>query len=274
LDSKLQRWVYSDSRFADTELVKLKRVRVDAWRTSLAETPVEIGKNRSKHQTKARSASSVNRDITPLRSSLNHAHDCGDVTTDLAWRIALRPTKNVDGRRNVYLDREQRRRLIASAASDVAVFLRGLALLPLRPGALAALDVRHFDKRLGVLTIGKDDKSGGDRRIKLPDSTAEFFVTQSRSKLPAAPLFCRSDGVRWNKDSWKGPIKEAAHKAELPETTTAYAMRHSTITDLVTGGLDLLSVAQISGTSVAMIERHYGHLNADRAAAALAGLAL
>lgn len=70
------------------------------------------------------------------------------------------------------------------------------------------------------------------------------------------------------------PIKEAARAADLPDSTTAYAMRHSTLTNLVTGGLDLLSVAQISGTSVAMIERHYGHLNADRAAAALAGLTL
>ena len=37
---------------------------------------------------------------------------------------------------------------------------------------------------------------------------------------------------------------------------------------------DLLTVAQLSGTSVAMIERHYGHLRADHAAAALATLAL
>ncbi len=51
-------------------------------------------------------------------------------------------------------------------------------------------------------------------------------------------------------------------------------MRHSVITDLVTGGLDLLTVAQLSGTSVAMIEKHYGHLRADHAAAALAGLTL
>jgi hypothetical protein len=38
----------------------------------------------------------------------------------------------------------------------------------------------------------------------------------------------------------------------------------------VTGGLDLLTVAQISGTSVAMIERHYGALRANVAATALA----
>jgi site-specific recombinase XerD len=62
--------------------------------------------------------------------------------------------------------------------------------------------------------------------------------------------------------------------AKLPDAITAYAMRHSAITDLVTVGLDLLTIAQLSGTSVAMIEKHYGHLQADRAADALAKLAL
>ena len=37
-------------------------------------------------------------------------------------------------------------------------------------------------------------------------------------------------------------------------------------------GLDLLTTAQLSGTSVAMIEKHYGHLQSQRAADALAAL--
>jgi len=126
---------------------------------------------------------------------------------------------------------------------------------------------------LGVLTIGKD-KAGRDRKIKLPPQTAAFFAGQSRDKLPTAPLLARAGGKPWDKDAWKKPVKAAAKAAELPDTVTAYAMRHSAITDLVTGGLDLLTVAQLSGTSVAMIERHYGHLRADHAAAALATLAL
>ena len=80
--------------------------------------------------------------------------------------------------------------------------------------------------------------------------------------------------MAWNKDAWKHPVKAAAGAAKLPEGTTAYTLRHSTITDLVHGGLDLLTVAQISGTSVRMIEKNYGHLRGDVAADALAKLAL
>ena len=56
---------------------------------------------------------------------------------------------------------------------------------------------------------------------------------------------------------------------------TAYALRHSTITDLIAlHRLDTLTVAQLSGTSLAMIEKHYGHLLRDHAAKALASLTL
>lgn len=269
---RFTRWVYAE-KFADIELTKLTRKHVDAWRQKLAKAPVVVNPHADKPATRKRSPSSVNRDMTALRAALNLAHDNGAVTNNMAWRVALRPIENADGRRDAYLDRDQRTAMIGHATPDVAQFLRALSLVPLRPGALASLTVASFDKRLGVLTIGKD-KAGRDRRIKLPPRTAGFFADQSKDKLPTAPLLSRADGKEWDKDAWKKPVKAAAKAAGLSDAITAYAMRHSVITDLVTGGLDLLTVAQLSGTSVAMIERHYGHLRADHAAAALAGLAL
>jgi hypothetical protein len=41
----------------------------------------------------------------------------------------------------------------------------------------------------------------------------------------------------------------------------------------VTDGLDLFTVAQVSGTSIAMIEAHYGHLQQEHARSALERLA-
>lgn len=84
----------------------------------------------------------------------------------------------------------------------------------------------------------------------------------------------RINGMAWNKDSWKHPIAEAVKAAGLPAEATAYTLRHSTITDLVTAGLPLLTIAQISGTSAEMIERHYGHLASDAAVKALSELAI
>lgn len=266
---RFRRWVEPDP-VARIVLSKLTREHVKTFRRRLIDAPVTVNKG---CDTRARAKDSINRDMTALRAALNYAMADGLVTTDFSWREALKPIKDAGRRRDNYLDRMQRRALINHAPDDLAEFLSGLALLPLRPGALAQLSVADFDSRLSMLRIGKD-KAGKDRKIKLPPATAELFATSARSKLPTAPLLSRADGKAWNKDAWKGPVKEAVHAAELPPETTAYTLRHSTITDLVHDGLDLLTVAQISGTSVAMIEKHYGHLRSDVAAHALAKLAL
>ena len=270
--ARFKRWV-NDDKIGIHALPKLTRKAVEDWRNRLARAPVLTNPYSDKTKTRARSPSSLNRDMAALRAALNSAHDHGDVTNDMAWRVALRAVENADGRRDSYLDRKQRALLISKSGADVGVFLRGLSLVPLRPGALASLTVGQLNNKLGVLTVGKD-KAGRDRKIKLPPETAKFFAEHTKDKLPTAPLLARADGAVWNKDSWKKPIKAAALAAGLTNQVSAYTIRHSVITDLVTNGLDLLTVAQLSGTSVIMIEKHYGHHRADHAAKALAGLAL
>lgn len=269
LAARYRRWVQPDP-IQGIELVKLTREHLNGFRRRMAATPVRINKA---GETRDRSKDSVNRDVAAVRAALNHAFADRMVTSDFAWREPLKAFKNVSRRRGLYLDREQRRNFIRHAPDDLAAFLRGLSMLPLRPGALADLKVEDFDRRLSVLKIGKD-KSGQDRRIKLPQATAQLFENAAGDRPPTAPLLARADGQAWNKDSWKGPLKAAALGAGLPVATTAYTLRHSVISDLVHGGLDLLTVAQISGTSVAMIEKHYGHLRSEVAADALAKLAL
>lgn len=270
---RFARSVYGDA-IAKVQVAKLSKAQVRNWRTRLEATPSLVAKNpKGKPIYRPRSASTVNRDIVPLRAALNLALDHGDALNDQAWRVALRPTKKADGRRNVFLDKVQRRALLEYLPDDVRAFARGLCLLPLRPGALAALVAGDFDARRGELVIGRD-KAGEGRAILVEGETLAMLKAQVKSKLPAAPMFARADGAAWKAYMWKDGIKAAAKKAKLPPGVVAYTLRHSTITDLVQSGLDLLTVAQVSGTSVAMIEKHYGHLQRNRAAQALAGLAL
>jgi len=268
-EKRFATYVLNDPRLASTDLTKLTPAHFEKWRAALKATPSRSGPNRGK----LRTDSTLNRDITPFRAAMNLAYADGLVTSDFAWRAKLRPIEQADQKRELYLDRTQRRRFIAKAAPDIAAFLQGLSLLPLRPGALAGLTVGSYNKRLKVLKIGHD-KAGKDRSIKLPPATAAVFDKASANKLPTAPLLSRADGKAWNKDAWKGPVKEAATAAKLPAGTTAYTLRHSVISDLVHDGLDLVTVAQVSGTSVKMIEKHYAHLRQTVAVDALARLVL
>lgn len=272
-NGRFKRWIYTDKRLTSTPLLKLSAGQLTDWRTKLVMAPV-IPQDKSQEPTGTRSLSTVNRDMTAFKAALNLALEDGYASSATAWENKLRPTKDADGRRDVYLDIEQRRALIAKSPDDLAGLLRALSLVPLRPGAMASLTVGDYDRRLGVLRIGKD-KSGKDRKITLPAATAAFFAGHTQNKLPTAPLIAQSNGKAWDKDAWKGPFKTAALAAGLPPKATTYALRHSTITDLIAlHRLDTLTVAQLAATSLAMIEKHYGHLLADHATKALSSLVL
>lgn len=268
-----RRHVYDDP-IARVKLDKLRRHHLKEWRKRLEETPALVSRNKEgRKRTKPRSKSTINRDMVPVRAALGQVLVPGAPNTDAAWQEALKPHKGADKQRNIYLDHAERKALLDATDAEAAPFVRALCLLPLRPGATANLCVGDFDKRTRTLTIGKD-KNGRPRQITLPVTAAEFLEKQSKSKLPASPLFSRGDGRAWNKDAWKHPIKDAVNAAKLSKTVSAYTLRHSVITDLIRAGLPALTVAQLSGTSVIMIERHYGHLVRDDAEHALALLAL
>ena len=271
--SRFGRYVYSDP-IAKVKLEKLRRSHVAAWRARLEATPALVSRRKKGDPvTRDRSPATLNRDMAVLRTALGRILAVGAPNTEAAWQEPLKPVKNAVMRRTLYLNRDQRRALVQAVSADAQPFVRALCLLPIRPGAVAALTAGSFDKRTAELTIGKD-KAGNGRRIIVPAAAAHLFATAVKDKLPTARLFMRANGKAWDKETWNDPIASAAKAADLPPAVTAYTLRHSTITDLVSAGLPLLTVAQISGTSAAMIERHYGHLNSAAATEALAGLAL
>ncbi|WP_051237495.1 tyrosine-type recombinase/integrase [Ottowia thiooxydans] len=270
---RFNRWVFDDKRLERLPLTKITPRVLDDWRSKLAGT-LAMPQDKAKEATRKRSAASLNRDMSNLKAALNLALADGYITSSTAWDTKLRPVEAASGKREVYLDHAQRQKLVRHAASDIGTFIRAMSALPLRPGALAARTVADFEPRLKNLRIG-NDKNGKPRTIPLPKETADFIAGQCKNKLPAAPIFARADGAAWNKDSWKGPMRDAVTAAELPSGATAYSLRHSTITDLISAhGLDLLTVAKLADTSLPMIEKHYGHLRQAHAANALAALAI
>ena len=268
---RFRRYVYADP-IAKVKLDKLRRRHLKEWRERLEAQPALVSRRKEGDPVhRERALSTVNRDMAAFRAALAKVLSPGAPNTEAAWQEALKTAPNASGRRTLYLDRGQRRKLVDNTDATAAPFVRALCLLPLRPGALAALTAGDFDSRTSELSIGKD-KTGKHRRIQLPPVAAKLFAAQAKNKLPGAPLFMRPNGKAWDKDSWKLPIAAAVTEAGLPGDATAYTLRHSTITDLVSEGLPLLTIAQISGTSAEMIERHYGHLASNAAVNALSAL--
>jgi site-specific recombinase XerD len=252
-----------DDPIGRVKVNKLVKRHLEEWTKRVLERKDKKGKQMSR--------ASFNRNITALRAALNLAHEDGEVASDLAWKKALRRLDKADKRRELYLDRAARRKLISKASKEVRAFLTALTMAPMRPGELASLRVENLDASQRVLRVsGKT----GERKIPLGNDAFVHFKTCVKNKLPSAWLVSRGDGSCWDRFAWRDQIREAVKAAKLPAATCAYTLRHSAITDLVMGGLDLFTVAKIAGTSIVMIEKHYGHLQQERARSALDGLAL
>lgn len=255
--ARFERLVYYDP-IATIDLAKLKNTQVNAWKKRVL--------------AKGGTRGSFNRNATAFRAALNMAWKDGRVTSNLAWVKELAPFEQADGRRDTYLPVADRRKLIEKAARDAQPFIRALALLPLRPGDVAKLTVGDFNAKDLILTVPAGKTKS--RKIPLSGEPLAHVRANTKNKLPAAPLFSKADGKPWDRFAWRDAINDAVDAAKLPAAVCAYTLRHSAITDLVKSGLDLFHVAQLCGTSVAMIEKHYGHLQKEQVREGLKVLSL
>lgn len=244
--------VYNDS-IADIALESTTRDDFLEWRDRLLP---------------GREARTVNRYVRAVVAGLNHAMELGHVGNPAAWRIKpLSDDVEDEGETAVFLGPEQRKALIAAAEAHTAAFLRGLDLTGARPKELAAALVEDFDGESLRLAHrkGKPPKLRV-RRVVLSADGIKFFERETRGKLPKAPIFTENGEQSWRRHTWARQFRTAADKvneeaegkARIPSEATAYSFRHARISELLQiHGIDPLTVAAQTGTSLAMIEKAY-----------------
>lgn len=221
------------------------------------------------------SKSSAYRTLTAFKAALNLA-----VQNDHAPAVLREVCRKVKGqagtgqRRDVFLDRAQRKALLERTQGALRDLIEGAALTGARAGELTKATRRQFDARTGSMTFFSSKGHDGPRARTVPLSPGALglFERLSSSKLPAANLFIRDDGRPWAHSDWDELVAEAAQLARLPPSVCLYTFRHSFITEMLMGGMPTLEVARMVGTSVAMIEKHYGHLVAKSARERLAAV--
>jgi integrase len=217
---------------------------------------------------KGRQNRSVNRHMTAVIAGLNVAHGLGHVGTSAAWRVKrLADDREDDGATAVFLTAEQRGALIAAASPNAASFLRGLELTGARPKEVAAATVADFDGEQLKLQHRKGRPAKlRTRYVVLSAEGCAFFKAQCQDKLPSAHVFTENGMQPWRRHVWAREIRAAiaAHnktakgKERIPPSASAYSFRHARISELLQlHGVDPLSVAQQTGTSVMMLERAY-----------------
>lgn len=259
-EGRFRRLVYTKPLGA----LKLERLRasdVRTWRDAQVSGDDDEAIRRSKD--------SANRNLNALRAALNLAYENQQVASDAAWR-GVKAFDKVAARRSDCLTPAECRRLVKACDPDMALFVRAALMTGARPGELASLKVG--DLRGDELTLrGKT----GQRKIQVSTPARALFVAAAGKRAKDAPLLARADGAAWDRFYWRDKFRDAVARAKLPPDVVLYTCRHTAITRmLTTGKMDPLTVARVTGTSVAMIDRHYGHLLQKRAAKAMRVLAV
>ena len=255
-EGRFNRLVYGTA-FGRIRLDKLTTVKGRAWRDG----QLPVGECEVDDETVRRAKDSINRNLASLKAALNMALADRLVATDAGWKTVTK-FQAVGQRRALFLSAPQRADLLKACPDDLRRLVRGLLLTALRPGELASADVSDFDRRNGTLNIRKSKTLA--RIVPLSTSARNYFVELTSERIGALPLIADAFGARWDKDKWKKPFKAACMAAELPGDTVAYSLRHAAISELLVGGMDMHTVAKIAGTSIGMIDKHYGHLCMER----------
>lgn len=256
---RFERCLYGD-KLGKVRLKDLHQDHIEAWRDRVEKgdlPPLPVKRGRPPVP-KPLARSSINRIRTTLVAALNHAVARRKVSPDLAFEWnAVKPLKDAGQRRGLYLEREQRRALLEAAEGPVRDLIECVALTGCRPGDPSLCLRSDYDGRTASVRFRSKDH---DRKIPLSPAATALFDRLAKGKLPKAHLFTQDGKKAWTPTDWSELVRDAAARAGLPAGVTLYTLRHCWITDAIVGGMDLLTVAKLAGTSLAMIEKHYGHL--------------
>ncbi len=142
----------------------------------------------------------------------------------------------------------------------------------LRPSELFALEQRDVDRATGVVHVRRAYANGRVKHTKtrlsrraLPlQGIALEVLDQLRAREDSPVLFPNADGGHldfrnFNRRHWK-PVQKAAGIDPLRDL---YDLRHTYATFALRAGVPVFALSRFMGTSIAMIDLHYGHLAVD-----------
>ena len=247
------RWLLSKAttRFGDVRLADLSPREVYAWRLTVPEG----------HRFEATQA---------LRQVLNRAIAWGLLDFNPAKLGVPNPPRRAKEKRP-FETWQQLEALGAQLGPVYGPMVIFAAATGLRPSELFGLDKRDVDRQLAVVYIRRAYANGLLKHTKTRLSTRavppQAKALDALDRLPASDnpiLFPNMRGGRidfriFGRKHWR----PAQLRAGVEPVRGLYDLRHTYATFALRAGVPVFAVSRFMGTSIAMIDRHYGHLATD-----------
>lgn len=158
---------------------------------------------------------------------------------------------------------EETAALIEAACKPLSDLLRVYHATGARTAELFAVQVGDYQPRTRQLVLGRHKRSQTMRdpipRVIPLSLDADAIVSARCQGRPTnQPIFSTPTGLKWNENLLWHHFRKARERAKVREHLTVYSFRHLFISEMLMAGVDVMLVARMAGTSVAMIEKVYG----------------
>jgi integrase len=274
LEIVLQTCTSAMAQFGDKTFDALKPVHVTGW-LALMSKP----RDTKKHKGVRWGATYQNIALRTLVAAFNWAKGQGLIThhcLENSKAVTIRGRKRSRGQ-EAYISPATWQALIGRIGAtnhgfaDILRFLHGTGC---RPGEAYNVEARYYHAADKCVVYsgqpGPNDyawknarRTGKDRVIFLSDELAEM-VEARIAKHPEGPIFRTNRKSMWVQEAMSVNLRWYAKKLGITPAPTAYGFRHTYATDWLLAGGSIKVLADLIGTSVSMIERHYGHIMVDK----------
>lgn len=283
LEILLQTCTSAVEEFGDKNFGELKPIHVSSWLAKMAKPRDHTHKTKIGGQAKTRKvkwgATYQNMALRTLVAAFNWAKGQGIITAHCLQNpkaVVVRGRKRSRGQ-EAYVSPETWKKLIGRigatnyAFADLLRFLHGTGC---RPSEAYHVEARYYrPAERCVIYPGHprpDDfawknarRSGKDRVIFLSRELVEI-VEKRIAEHPEGPIFRSRHNDRWYQEAVSVNLRWYAKKLDIKPAPTAYSLRHTFATDWLLNGGSIKVLADLLGTSVSMLERHYSHLMVDK----------
>jgi integrase len=256
--------------FGDLKVKELKPYHVQTWLD-------KMGTERGKYRGRSLSWGCTMKRLAYVKlcRAFNWARKVGLVTRNPITPGAVEVPRPASRGRDYVLKPGEHEQIMGKAPTYFADLLAFLEATGCRPGEAYHATARHYDRSQGAIVYRHDAqapdfvhktarRTGKDRVILLtPEAVA--LVERLCTLHPDGPLLRNRDGRRWKDNAVGTALRRIRARLQLPGKMIAYSYRHSFATAFLLAGGSIKVLAELMGNSVTMIERHYGHLDADRA---------
>ena len=193
----------------------------------------------------------IRRELSVLTSAANHAVKWKRLRADHVPIIEMPAASEP---RNVYLERQELKDMIAAAEGEVKRFIRLSYYWGARKSSVSGLTSEQIDFSSGTVNLHRH----GDQR--------------TNKRKPIVPLYdAIKPDVEWLMDQKKGvrlfkaydhyqSFKAVCEKAGTPDDKRfPHILRHTRATHLLQDGVSIYDVAKLLGDTVSTVEKTYGH---------------